>query len=452
MHFICHETLLQKWRKQMLKESVFCIKTNLDDGSVILKSTKTGAVAKLSLQQKTRLKNWLENQDKQKPDFIDSLRGINGIMIDSKINEFVDWQNELLETRNNQAKIFSLHFEPTMQCQLNCGYCLEKGIDRGKGMTDTVFQRSLKWFDEYCKSNTEVKILRLIFFGGEPLLRKDIVRKSTIAYSQLAKQRQLEFMTEITTNGEFITKNMAKFLSNHNWRRVQITLDGPARIHDVRRRGKNNRPTFDHIWSNVLMLVNSDYIPNVDIRLSLDNENYEYIPELVGFIAKAGIQDKIRLSIGFTESSLFVQIKETQEEWQAKQALRVWKCAQDNGFKIPDEYTTGPICVAQAKHSAVLQPNGNFQKCFCTSGLNNYSFGDISANVSSYTKDIKYENFNRINNCIKEKCAYLPICGGGCTYHAAVENGGTTESFSKRHCKKVLLHDLNDGLLRLSYE
>lgn len=435
----------------MLKESEFCIKTQLSDGSIVLKNTKTGAVAKLSPLQKVELQNWLGHQNKPKPDFVDNLCGKNEILINSEVNEFINWQNELLETRNNRAQMFSLHFEPTMQCQLECGYCVEKGIDRGKGMTGAILQRSIDWFDDYCNSNPEVKLLRLIFFGGEPLLRKDIVKKSTIRLWQLAKRRQLEFMTEIITNGELLSIDMAKFLSQYNWRRVQITLDGPARIHNARRHGKNDRPTFDRIWSNVLVLAHSDYIATVDIRLSLDSENAEYIPELLDFMAKSGIQKKIRLSIGFTESAFFVQIKETREDCQAKQALRVWKCAQDNGFKIPDEYTTGPICIAQAKHSAVLQPDGTLQKCFCTSGLSRYGFGKISANAVGYTKDAKFENFNRINECIKEKCAYLPICGGGCTYHAAVENGGSTKSFSKRHCKKVLLHDLNDGLLRLSY-
>ena len=435
----------------MLKESVFCIRTQLDDQSVVLKSTKTGAVAKLLESQETSLKSWLRHQDELKPDFVDSLCGINGILVDVKADEFVYLQNELLDMRNNQARMFSLHFEPTMQCQLDCGYCVEKGIDRGSGMTDTMFQRSLKWFNDYCENHPEVEMLRLIFFGGEPLLRKDIVRKSVIAYSQLAEQRRLEYMTEIITNGELLTEEMARFLSLHNWRRIQITLDGPSEIHDARRHGKNGRPTFDRIWSNVLMLVHSDYIPTVDVRLSLDEENAEHILQLIEFMAEARVQDKIRLSIGFTESSLLTKIKEMREEWQVEQALRIWKCARDNGFQIPDEYTTGPLCIAQAKHSAVLQPDGNLQKCFCTSGLSCYEFGDISTDTLGYTKDSKYENFGRMDECVREECAYLPICGGGCTYHAAVENGGTVESFSNRHCKKVLLHDLNDGLLRLSY-
>ena len=108
------------------------------------------------------------------------------------------------------------------------------------------------------------------------------------------------------------------------------------------------------------------------------------------------MQDKIRLSIGFIESSFFVTIKGMEEKWQAEQALKVWQCARDLGFKIPDEYASGPLCVAQAKHSAVLQPDGNLQKCFCTSGQNQHAFGSIFTNTDGYTKDSKYENFKRL--------------------------------------------------------
>lgn len=435
----------------MYVTSVFSIRAETQD-SVILKNTKTGAVAKLSHSQYQELESWLQNQDGPTPDFIEDVTGLSEILAQANDDEFANWKRELLEVRNNRARIFSLHVEPTIQCQFECGYCFENGIDRGSGMTNEVFQKSVNWLDQYCKSHPEVEVLRLIFFGGEPLLRKDIVKKSVSSYSQLASTRRLEYMTEIITNGELLTEDVAQLLSQYNWKRVQITLDGPAEIHNARRHGKNGRPTFDQIWSNVLMLTRSTYVPAVDIRLSLDRSNAPHICKLIEFISSHEVQDRIRLSIGFIESSFFVNIQSVEEEWQAKEALKIWERARDLGFKIPDEYASGPLCIAQAKHSAVLQPDGNLQKCFCTSGQNQHAFSSVFVNTPGYTKDVKYENFKRLDECINEKCSYIPICGGGCTYHAAVEGGGDTESFSRRHCKKHLLHDLNDGLLRLSYE
>ncbi len=430
---------------------VFTIRALGEDGSAIFKSTKTGAVAKLTTVQESQLGHWLSHQHEERPGFVESLMGHSEILVCSDSNEFEDYKNELIDTRDNRARIFSLHIEPTIQCQLECGYCFENGINRGKGMSDEVFQQSLSWIGQYFDTHKEVQVLRTIFFGGEPLLRKDIVKKAVVAYSGLAKSRNLEYMTEIITNGELLTEEVAAILSEHNWKRVQITLDGPREVHDARRNGKNNRPTFDNIWANVLMLARSNYVPGVDIRISLDQGNAGHIPRLLEFMVEAGVQEKIRLSVGFIESSFFVQIQGVKETWQARHALKVWETARDLGFSIPDEYASGPLCVAQAKHSAVLQPDGHLQKCFCTSGQNQHAFGSILDGSTGYTRDPRYENFKRLDDCISEKCPYIPICGGGCTYHAVVENGGTTESFSARHCKKDLLHDLNEGLLRLSY-
>lgn len=435
----------------MVVMSEFTIKAHGEGSTIILKNTKTGAVVRLSNDQFQELQEWLSNQELTSPNFVTDLVGQNGILVDRAVDEFVEWRDQLVDTRDNRARIFSLHLEPTIQCQLRCGYCFENGIDRGKGMTEEVFLQSIEWLDKYFVEHPEVEVLRLIFFGGEPLLRKDIVRKSLSAYFELAKRHGLEHITEIITNGELLTEDVAQLFSGYNWKRVQITLDGPREVHDARRHGEAGRPTFDNIWQNVLMLARTNYVPAIDIRLSMDKSNAGDIPRLLEFMAAAGIQDKIRLSIGFIESSMYITIKGLEEKWQAKYALHIWETARNLGFKIPDEYASGPLCVAQAKHSAVLQPDGNLQKCFCTSGQNEHAFGSVFSDTGDYTRDVRYENWKRLDQCIEEKCAYLPICGGGCTYHAVVEHGKTTEAFAQRHCRKTLLAEMNAGLLRLSY-
>lgn len=435
----------------MYRLSGFVINATQGD-SVIYRSTKTGAVALLSTSQNGLLKHWLDHQDENPPDFISSLLGDNKILVDDKADEFGEYVEQLLDARNNRARIFSLHVEPTMQCQLDCGYCFQKGVERGKAMSEEVFGLSVDWLGRYFDAHREIKVVRTIFFGGEPLLRKDILKKCSVAYSQIANEGGLEYITELVTNGQLLDERTASFLSRYNWQRVQITLDGPARVHDSRRKAKSGRPTFERIWNNILMLAKSEFVPTVDVRLSLDSENVDSLPELIGFMSRAGIQDRVRFSIGFVEPSLSVDIRELEEGTLARKALEVWRYARDLGFPIPDEFTSGPLCIAQAKHSAVLQPDGRLQKCFCTSGMNRYAFGDLYSDVSGHTRDPKYENFARLSHCASERCPYLPICGGGCTFQAAVENGGTAESFSFRRCKRTLLHDLNEGLLRLSYQ
>ena len=123
--------------------------------------------------------------------------------------------------------------------------------------------------------------------------------------------------------------------------------------------------------------------------------------------------------------------------------------AKDLGFKIPVEYTVGPWCVATEKHSVVLQPDGSLQKCISTVGRSRYNFSDISILPVGYAKDARFELFKRAEDCKKEKCPYIPICGGGCPWDSLIAHG--EHGFGLRFCQKKLLDIINRGLLRLNY-
>lgn len=434
----------------MYKISDFCLKVFITDG-VILKSNRTGAIIKLNMCLYEELLFWLKNQENaEPPGWVDDLAGDNGILVSCSDDEYEEWRVKLLAKRNDKAHIFTLHFEPTIQCQLECSYCFENGADRGTGMTAEILARSAGWLDEYFEANPEVDSLKVVLFGGEPLLRKDIASQGLELYAEIAKRRHLNFWTEITTNGELLDEETAKNLSRFNWNRVQITLDGPEDVHDTRRHGKHQRPTFRNIMRNIEMLLCTGYVPAVDIRITLDQDNADSVPVLVTELARFGKQGRINLSLGLTTSTFFVQIKSFAEHQLADTALKVWRHAKDSGFRVPEEFIVGPLCVATAKHSATLQPDGMLQKCFCNSGRNDHGFASVQNVPTGYAQDVRFEGFTkRTDQCVDEKCPHLPICGGGCTHNSLVQLGEI--GFSKRYCQKTLLTVLNEGLIRLNH-
>lgn len=254
----------------------------------------------------------------------------------------------------------------------------------------------------------------------------------------------------MTTNGELLDKEIAKALSAFNWKRVQITLDGPADIHDARRFGRNGRPTFANIVKNIRMLLSADYIQTVDIRLTLDSGTKDHLCRLIDELDGLGEHSRIHLSLGLTTPSISVVPGRMTQDQLADAALATWGYAKEKGFEIPEEFTAGPLCIATAKHSAVLQPNGSLQKCFCTSGRQNFNFANIAVMPAGYTKDPRFEHWKRTDDCIKEHCAYLPVCGGGCSFEAIVADG-TEHGGKNRFCQKILLDRMNRGLLKLRY-
>lgn len=132
-------------------------------------------------------------------------------------------------------------------------------------------------------------------------------------------------------------------------------------------------------------------------------------------------------------------------------AVEIWSVAKSHGFEIPDEFIVGPWCVAIAKHSAILQPNGALQKCFCTVGRNEYDFGTIeNIRNDGYLKDPRFEQWQRTDSCLRRKCPFLPMCGGGCIHNAIVAHGqpcGSDQPF----CQRTLLEVYNQGLLLINH-
>ena len=438
--------------KNIYRWSDFCLRVQVR-GGILLKNGLTGAVVFIDAKNEKEINHFISNGDTGiLSTRIDELAHPDtAILIPKNFDEYSDWRERLIYWRNNEAHIFILHFMPTIQCQLRCDYCVEKGANRGIGMKQEIINQSRRWVIDYLDSHHEIDSFRFVLFGGEPLLQRKVVEQALETFHKLASERNITFWTEIVTNGEFLNEETARLLSRHDWRRVQITLDGPEGVHDLRRHGENGRPTFQNIMRNIRMLLSTRYIPKVDIRISFDASNADRVPELIHHLAGLEVQDRINLSLGLITPTFASPSKTNTESIIAEKALMTWKVAKDCGFLIPEEFLTGPWCVAIAKHSAVLQPDGSLQKCFCTAGRKEYNFGSIfERSETPYLKDPRYEHFKRTDQCIKEKCQFLPLCGGGCIHNAMVEQGGSVGG-KHRYCQKTLLDKMNHGLLALTY-
>lgn len=373
----------------------------------------------------------------------------HGLVVESEVDEFELWFKDLMKTRNDKAHLFSMYFLPTIQCQLRCNYCFENGGDRGVAMTPEILDEVVVWLSRYLAAHCEVDQLRMVLFGGEPLLRSDICITALQKIYALCMSRGVEFWSELITNGELLTEEVAAGISRFNWRRVQITLDGPEKVHNNRRPGVNGRKTFRRIIENVRMLLRTEHISSVDLRLSFDLHNCDEVINFLDELSAFGAVGRINLSLGFITDT-FVIGGDRSDPKVAEKALEFWNKAKQLGFAIPETQFTGPLCVATAKHSAVILPDGGLQKCFATAGRKEYNFSTVKLYPVGHTQDHHFEQWKRMDECIAEKCVYLPVCGGGCPHDAMVANGGI-EGSSKRYCQKGFLDTLNKGLVNLAF-
>lgn len=147
----------------------------------------------------------------------------------------------------------------TENCNLRCKYCIFSG--NYEEMRTHTFQRmeketALKSVQKYMDYIMEWKEYApdkqpvISFYGGEPLLRFDLIQE-VIAYVQ---QTGFKTMFSMTTNGTLLTDSIIEFLVTHNVM-ISVSLDGTKEMHDKNRVFANERGSFDAVYGNIRKLL-----------------------------------------------------------------------------------------------------------------------------------------------------------------------------------------------------
>jgi len=136
------------------------------------------------------------------------------------------------------SRNFGLTIIPTHRCNFACDYCYESsGLRSAKpsdqtDMSDEVCNNILKLCEQRI---AEKSVFSVTWYGGEPLLRKDIIGKLTEHFLRMCKAKQSRYHASIITNGYLLTKENLDFLIKSKVAFIQVTIDGPREVHDRRR-------------------------------------------------------------------------------------------------------------------------------------------------------------------------------------------------------------------------
>ncbi|MCX6841268.1 MAG: radical SAM protein [candidate division WOR-3 bacterium] len=144
-------------------------------------------------------------------------------------------------------------------CNLRCAYCAYSSsyssyrVHSRNLMSWGVARRAIDWFYRY---NAEAvfrsypdRNLNIVFYGGEPLLDFDLVRRATL-YAEEAKQDHYGLVLSIGTNLTLLREEHLPFLRDHSIF-LNVSLDGPPEEHNRYRLFENGGPTYDIVAANL---------------------------------------------------------------------------------------------------------------------------------------------------------------------------------------------------------
>ena len=131
-------------------------------------------------------------------------------------------------------------------CNLNCTYCFAGGGKYNTAEAHMSFEVAKAAIDFLVAKSGNRKFLEVDFFGGEPLLNFDVVRR-TVEYARgLESKVNKKFKFTITTNALALNDELIDFFNKEMYN-VVISIDGRKDVHNSVRKTVGGKDSFDII-------------------------------------------------------------------------------------------------------------------------------------------------------------------------------------------------------------
>jgi uncharacterized protein len=352
------------------------------------------------------------------------------------------------KNRSTVVKALCLHVAHT--CNLNCTYCF---ASQGKYQGDRAlmsFEVGKQALDFLIANSGTRHNLEVDFFGGEPLMNWDVVKRLVAYAREQEKLHDKNFRFTLTTNGMLIDDDVIDF-ANREMSNVVLSLDGRKEIHDRLRRDYAGRGSYDVIVPKFRRLVEARGGKNYYMRGTFTHNNVDFTND-VFHMADLGFSELSMEPVVCAPGDAYALTDEDlpvlceQYEILAKEMIKRKK--EGRGFTFYHymlDLDSGPCiykrisgCGSGTEYMAVT-PWGELFPCHQFVGDERYSLGNIWDGVTNTSLRDEFKHCNAYARPECKDCWAKLYCSGGCAanaYHATGSIRGVykygCELFKKR--------------------
>lgn len=331
----------------------------------------------------------------------------------------------------NIVKAMCLHV--AHDCNLRCKYCFaSQGDFKGKRLL-MDYEVGTKALDFLLKNSGNRRNLEVDFFGGEPLMNFELVKKLVDYGRREEKKYNKNFRFTITTNGVLLDDDVMDYI-NENMDNVVLSLDGRKCINDHMRPAINGSGSYDVIVPKFQEFVRRRGDKDYFIRGTFTNENLDFSKDLLDFY-----------NLGFKKTSMEPVVTDEKEEYAIREEhldtiLKEYeKMSKDyieirkkdkkfTFFHFMIDLTQGPCiikrtvgCGAGSEYVAVT-PEGDIYPCHQFVGEKEFKLGDVNTGIVNEKLRDKFKCSNVFTQEECSTCWARYYCSGGCHANAYYAN------------------------------
>lgn len=371
-------------------------------------------------------------EDGTVPDEAAELLGSLGMAVDDPEAErarALDYLDEI----NRLDKAVQVSVILTMECNFACPYCYEGRMKGASRMTPEIADALVQFLKNLM--TPDKKELHLHYYGGEPLLGVDLIKRISGPLKAFAAEKNIIHAFTLVTNGSLLTPETVSELKSLGLQAAKTTLDGPPEEHDRTRPLRHGGPTFDKIIKNlkscpegVKLAVGGNYTEG----------NYQKFPALLDLLLANGLGPGRIAEIQFNPVLKTIGAHANpeygggcgsmDEPWLIPAAVELRAAAAARGYRVP-RIVPSP-CMVDVASAFTVHVDGSITQCASMIGRAEFATGSVFAGLADHRAQYRLGHYKESAAC--RDCGYLPLCFGGCRYMAHQRDGEFTLD-----CKKA---------------
>ena len=339
-------------------------------------------------------------------------------------------------------KALCLHIAHT--CNLNCSYCFaSQGKYHGERalMSYEVGKRALDFLIENSGSRRNLEV---DFFGGEPLMNFDVVKRLVEYARSIEKEKGKNFRFTLTTNGVLVDDDVIDF-ADREMSNVVLSLDGRKEVHDQYRVDYAGNGSWDKIVPKFQRFVEARGGKNYYMRGTFTHANPDFLEDI-----------KTMLDLGFSELSMEPVVAADDDpaalteadkpivmkQYEQLAELMLERDKEGKPFTFyhymidlkggPCIYKRISGCGSGTEYMAVT-PWGDLYPCHQFVGDEKFRLGDIWHGVDNTAVQDEFASCNVYAREECRDCWAKLYCSGGCAANA-YHSTGSVKGIYKYGC------------------
>ena len=344
-------------------------------------------------------------------------------------DDYIDPAAAVAMQREAPIKALCLHV--SHDCNLRCKYCFASTGDFGTGHRMTMdFETAKRAIDFVIERSGKRRNIEVDFFGGEPLMAMDTVKKTVEYARSIEKEHGKCFRFTITTNGVLLNDENIEYI-NREMSNAVLSIDGRKEVNDRMRPTVNGKGSYDVIVPKFQKLIAGRGDKDYYLRGTFTRDNLDFAADVMHMASLGAKNISVEPVVGGAEDPYALREEDVPAilaEYE-KLAEELREHPEVNFFHFNVDLAQGPCvikrlrgCGAGCEYVAIT-PEGDIYPCHQFVGNLDYKLGNLYEGTFNMEISKAFSNLNIYTREDCKNCWARFYCSGGCSASNLLVNG-----------------------------